>query len=150
MTASFLEVGMTIDQVLNTILFIFSGFFFGIFASRYSVKATGRIMLAKMDQGWSADLVWRSLPNLVFLVIAFFIFPIWFSTKTLVGAFVFYAVLLFYYSKGWKKLRAAQKEDETQIEKMKTEQQQHKKEREKNFPQSKNLPSKKVKTKAPI
>jgi len=42
--------------------------------------------------------------NLLFLVLSFLVFPAWMSSRTTLGAFAYYAVLLFYFSKGWKNL----------------------------------------------
>ena len=63
-----------LDNFLSQILYVISGFLFGIFASRYSV-----------------------------LSIAFIAFPLLFSTRTVMGSFVYYAVLLFFFSKGYNK-----------------------------------------------
>jgi uncharacterized membrane protein YGL010W len=99
-----LEVAMTVDTILNTILFIIAGFCFGIFASRYSVIATAKILTAKKVFGVGLRLFFGCLASVLFLFIAFFFFPLWLSTHTVVGAFVYYAVLIFYYSMGWRKL----------------------------------------------
>ena len=59
------------SQIVNSLLYIISGFFFGIFASRHSI-------------------------------LAFLVFPSWMASRTTIGAIAYYAVLLFYFSKGWK------------------------------------------------
>lgn len=96
---------MTIDNILNTILYIIAGFFFGIFASRYSVIATAKILTAKKVFGLGLKLFLNCLASVIFIFIAFFFFPIWMSTHTIIGAFIYYAVLIFFYSMGWRKLR---------------------------------------------
>jgi hypothetical protein len=35
-------------------------------------------------------------------VLAFLVFPSWMASRTSIGAIAYYAVLLFYFSKGWK------------------------------------------------
>jgi hypothetical protein len=95
---------MTLDTILNTILYGISGFFFGIFASRYSVIATAKVMAAKKIYGWGFTLLRYTIASFLFLFIAFLFFPIWFSTHTVLGAFVYYVVLIFYFGMGWRKL----------------------------------------------
>lgn len=83
-----------LDNFLSQILYVLSGFFFGIFASRYSVLAWRTIR----SRG-----VFASLLQAAVLLLAFFIFPLLFSTRTVIGSFVYYAVLLFFFSKGFNK-----------------------------------------------
>ena len=71
--------GATFSQIVNTALYIVSGFFFGIFASRNSLFSVIRIRNAFIEKDFS---------------------------RTTAGAFTYYAVLLFYFSKGWKNLSA--------------------------------------------
>ena len=71
---------MTIDNILNTILYIIAGFFFGIFASRYSVIATAKILTAKKVFGLGLKLFLNCLASVIFIFIAFFFFPIWMGT----------------------------------------------------------------------
>ena len=88
---------MTFTAIVNYILYGLSGFCFGIFASRYSVLAALKI---KESWGNGSNLL-QLLPSLLFLGISFFIFPLWFITKTNVGGFIYYAVLLFFFSRGY-------------------------------------------------
>ncbi len=83
-----------LDIFLSQILYVLSGFFFGIFASRYSVLAWRSIK----TNGLFASLLQTGI-----LIISFIVFPLLFSTRTLTGSFVYYAVLLFFFSKGYNK-----------------------------------------------
>ena len=78
-----------LDNFLSQILYVLSGFLFGIFASRYSVLS------------WRT--IFASLLQVCILLIAFIAFPLLFSTRTVIGSFVYYAVLLFFFSKGYNK-----------------------------------------------
>lgn len=80
-----------LDGILSQILYVFSGFFFGIFASRYSVLAW-----RNLRNGGAVNLLLR----LGVLALAFIVFPLLYSTRTPLGCFVYYAVLIFYFSKG--------------------------------------------------
>ena len=82
-----------LDNFLSQILYVFSGFFFGIFASRYSVICWRSIR----SRG-----IFGALIHAGVLVLAFIVFPLLFSTRTLTGSFVYYAVLLYFFSKGIK------------------------------------------------
>lgn len=88
---------MSFSAIVNWLLYALSGFCFGIFASRYSVLAAVKIKAVYTQRQQLAQLL---LP-LVFLGISFFIFPLWFITKTNVGGFIYYAVLLFFFSRGY-------------------------------------------------
>lgn len=83
-----------LDNFLSQILYVLSGFLFGIFASRYSVLAWRAIC--------SLGLL-SAVLQLVILLMAFIVFPLLFSTRTVTGSFVYYAVLLFFFSKGIKR-----------------------------------------------
>lgn len=83
-----------LDNFLSQILYVLSGFFFGIFASRYSVLAWHAIR----SRGLFAAVL-----QVCVLLLAFIIFPVLFSTRTVMGSFVYYAVLLFFFSKGIKR-----------------------------------------------
>lgn len=83
-----------LDNLLSQILYVLSGFFFGIFASRYSVLAC-RVVRSR---GLLSAIV-----QLCVLLLAFIVFPLLFSTRTMMGSFVYYAVLLFFFSKGIKR-----------------------------------------------
>ena len=82
-----------LDNLLSQILYVLSGFFFGIFASRYSVL--GR---AVRSRG-----LLNAIVQLCVLLLAFIVFPLLFPTRTVMGSFVYYAVLLFFFSKGIKR-----------------------------------------------
>jgi hypothetical protein len=47
--------------------------------------------------------IFASLLQVCILLIAFIAFPLLFSTRTVMGSFVYYAVLLFFFSKGYNK-----------------------------------------------
>ena len=81
-----------LDNLLSQILYVLSGFFFGIFASRYSVLGAVR------SRGLLSAIV-----QLCVLLLAFVVFPLLFSNRTVMGSFVYYAVLLFFFSKGIKR-----------------------------------------------
>lgn len=83
-----------LDNFLSQILYVISGFLFGIFASRYSVLSWRTIR---------ARGIFASLLQVCILLIAFIAFPLLFSTRTVMGGFVYYAVLLFFFSKGYNK-----------------------------------------------
>ena len=92
--------GATFSQIVNTALYIVSGFFFGIFASRNSLFSVIRI------RDFSLTSVFGIAFSVLFLILAFLVFPSWLASRTTAGAFTYYAVLLFYFSKGWKNLSA--------------------------------------------
>ncbi len=88
---------MSFSAIINYLLYAISGFCFGIFASRYSVLAA-----VKIKEFFSRkDNLSQLLLPLFFLAISFFIFPLWFITKTNVGGFIYYAILLFFFSRGY-------------------------------------------------
>ena len=62
-----------LDNLLSQILYVLSGFFFGIFASRYSVLA----WRAVRSRGLLSAIV-----QLCVLLLAFIVFPLLFSTRT--------------------------------------------------------------------
>lgn len=94
--------GSAFSQIVNTALYIVSGFFFGIFASRNSLFSVIKIHNAFVSKDFSPASVFTVAYSVLFLVLAFLIFPAWMSSRTAIGAFAYYAVLLFYFSKGWK------------------------------------------------
>lgn len=91
---------MDFSSLLNYILYALSGFCFGIFASRYSVLSCLKIKERVASAGISAIL--STLPQLLFLIISFFIFPAWVITKTTVGGFFYCAVLVYFFSRGYR------------------------------------------------
>lgn len=60
---------MTIDTMLSQILYCLSGFFFGIFASRYSV-ISWRTLLSRPP-------LFKYAPYVLFILVAFTLFPFW-------------------------------------------------------------------------
>lgn len=84
---------------VNTALYVISGLCFGCFASRYSVLATKKL-LAVFKERRTFYLPGIFL-QIVFLLTAFFIFPLWFSTRTQAGSFVYYAALIYFYRQGY-------------------------------------------------
>ena len=89
---------MSFSAIVNQLLYAISGFFFGIFASRYSVLAGVKIK-ESLNRGLTLS---GLLLPLLFLLISFFVFPLWFITKTNIGGFIYYAVLLYFFSRGYK------------------------------------------------
>ena len=71
-----------LDNFLSQILYVLSGFLFG------TIRARG---------------IFASILQVCILLIAFIAFPLLFSTRTVMGSFVYYAVLLFFFSKGYNK-----------------------------------------------
>ncbi len=94
--------GLTFSQIVNTALYVVSGFFFGIFASRNSLFSVMRIRKTFAKKEHSPASIFKTVYSILFIVLAFLVFPSWMATRTTVGAFAYYAVLLFYFSKGWK------------------------------------------------
>ena len=77
---------MNIDTMLSQILYCLSGFLFGIFASRYSVIS------------------WRTLASRPPLLqcAPYVLFIFWLITRTEAGGFIYYATLLFFFTKGYR------------------------------------------------
>lgn len=91
---------MQFSEIINYILYALSGFCFGIFASRYSVLAILKIKNTVQNQGISG--IFTTLPQFLFILISFFVFPVFFISKTPVGGFFYYTVLLYFFSKGYR------------------------------------------------
>lgn len=91
---------MDFGEIINYILYAISGFCFGIFGSRYSVLASVKIREKISTEGISGLL--SSLPQLLFILISFFVFPVLFISKTTVGGFFYCLVLIYFFSKGYK------------------------------------------------
>lgn len=91
---------MSFSAIVHYILYGISGFCFGAFASRYSVLAAAAAADKYRQEGISSIL--SCLPQLLFMFTAFFLFPTWFITKTTVGGFIYYAVLIYFFSKGYR------------------------------------------------
>ena len=92
---------MTFGEICNYFLYALSGFFFGIFASRYSIISVLKIFDKVREQGIISG-VFGSMLQVVFLATAFFIFPVLFINKTQVGGFFYYAVLIYFFNKGYR------------------------------------------------
>ena len=98
-----------LDNFLSQILYVLSGFLFGIFASRYSVLSwrtiRARGIFASLLQVCILLIAFIAFPLLFSTrtVMGFIAFPLLFSTRTVMGSFVYYAVLLFFFSKGYNK-----------------------------------------------
>ena len=93
------------SHIVNSLLYIISGFFFGIFASRHSIFSVINIRRTLTEKDFSAPSLFRLAFSFLFIVLAFLVFPSWMVSRTAIGAIAYYAVLLFYFSKGWKNLQ---------------------------------------------
>ena len=91
---------LTFGEICNYFLYALSGFFFGIFASRYSIISALKILERVREQGIVSG-VFSSMLQVVFLATAFFIFPVLFISKTQVGGFFYYAVLVYFFNKAF-------------------------------------------------
>ena len=92
---------MTFGEICNYFLYALSGFFFGIFASRYSIISVLKIFDKVREQGIISGVL-GSMLQVVFLATAFFFFPVLFINKTQVGGFFYYAVLVYFFNKGYR------------------------------------------------
>ena len=92
---------MTFGEICNYFLYALSGFCFGIFASRYSIISVLKIFDKVREQGIISGVL-GSMLQVVFLATAFFIFPVLFINKTQVGGFFYYAVLVYFFNKGYR------------------------------------------------
>ena len=92
---------LTFGEICNYFLYALSGFFFGIFASRYSIISALKILERVREQGIVSGVL-SSFLQVVFLATAFFIFPVLFISKTQVGGFFYYAVLVYFFNKGYR------------------------------------------------
>lgn len=91
---------MDISEIVNYILYGFSGICFGASASRYSVLATVNMVEAYRKNGFSGlSSCWFGL---LFVLIAAFVFPVWFIGRTTVGGFCYYAVFIYFYNRGYQ------------------------------------------------
>ncbi len=89
---------MDFSAIINWLLYAFSGLCFGVFASRYSVLAVRHIKACYAAEGVAC--LFSCLPQALFIITAFFLFPTWFISRTPTGGFFYYAVLAFFFSKG--------------------------------------------------
>lgn len=85
---------MNIDHMLSQVLYCLSGFLFGIFASRFSVISWRTLA--------SRPPLFQCLPYVFFILAAFTLFPFWLTTRTESGGFIYYATLLFFFTKGYR------------------------------------------------
>lgn len=91
---------MNFGEIVNWLLYAFSGICFGVFASRYSVLSAIYIKDKYKEEGIAC--LYSCLPQLLFIVVTFFLFPTWFISKTPVGGFFYYAILAYFFSKGMR------------------------------------------------
>ena len=92
-----------LDEVTSQILYGLSGFLFGIFSCRYGTISTNKMKAAWTEKGFSSSFLLTAMPSLIFLLIAVFIFPIWLSTRTELGAFVYLATFIYYTARNRRK-----------------------------------------------
>ncbi|MEE3380813.1 MAG: hypothetical protein VZQ81_04910 [Succiniclasticum sp.] len=93
---------LTLGQILNLMLYIIAGVLFGVFGSRQSIFCVRRVRALYREHGFGFRML-VSIPfSLLFLLFAFLLFPAWLASHTVIGAIAYYAVLLFFFSKGWK------------------------------------------------
>lgn len=85
-----------VDKILSQILYGVSGFFFAIFAVRYSRVATTKLKMTWQQRGFGAAFFLSCLPSMIFLLFTAFLFPILFYTRTPVGGFVYLATYVFF------------------------------------------------------
>lgn len=91
---------MDFSQIVNWLLYAFSGLCFGVFASRYSVLSAVHIKQRYREEALAC--IFGCLPQLLFIITTFFLFPTWFISKTPTGGFFYYAVLAYFFSKGMR------------------------------------------------
>lgn len=91
---------MDFTQIVNYILYGFSGACFGIFASRYSVFAIRHIRQSFAEAGLGCLL--SIIPQVLLLIVSFLLFPTWFISRTPTGGFFYYLVLIYFFNKGMR------------------------------------------------
>ena len=74
------------SQIVNSLLYIISGFFFGIFASRHSIFSVMNIRRTLADKDYSSAVLFRLAFSILFLALAFLVFPSWMASRTAIGA----------------------------------------------------------------
>jgi len=92
-----------LDEVASQILYGLSGFLFGVFSCRYGPISTNKMKAAWAEKGFSSSFLLTAMPSFIFLVIAVFLFPIWMSTRTELGAFVYLATFIYYTARNRRK-----------------------------------------------
>ncbi len=91
---------MEINDILNIMLYGFSGLCFGASASHYGVLATINAVEAYRSKGWAGlKSCWFGI---LFLLVVCFVFPVWFIGRTTVGGFCYYAMFIYFYNKGYQ------------------------------------------------
>ncbi len=93
---------MDLERAVNLMLYALSGFFFGIFAARWCIYGAARIADKWRTEGVTG--LFSCLPFFLLLSVGFFFFPMWFVTKTELGSFVYYLVLIFFFNRGYRAL----------------------------------------------
>ena len=92
-----------LDNFLSQLLYGISGYLFGIFACRFGNISIHKTKTAWAEHCFSAAFIIAALPSLLILLLAVFLFPVWFSTRTQVGAFVYLATFIVYTSRSRRK-----------------------------------------------
>lgn len=88
-----------ISDILSQVLYGLSGFLFGVFSCRFGTISTNKMKVAWAAHGFTMPFLLTAIPSLLFLLTAIFLFPIWLSTRTQLGAFVYLATFIFYSSR---------------------------------------------------
>ena len=91
---------MDLNEILNIMLYGFSGLCFGASASHYSVLATINMVEAFRKNGFSG--LSKCWFGILFLLVAAFVFPVWFIGRTTIGGFCYYAMFIYFYNKGYQ------------------------------------------------
>ena len=92
-----------LDEVSSQILYVLSGFLFGVFSCRYGTISTNKMKSAWAEKGFWSSFLLTAMPSFIFLIIAVFLFPIWMSTRTELGAFVYLATFIYYTARNRRK-----------------------------------------------
>ena len=92
-----------LDNISSQLLYALSGYLFGIFACRYGIISTNKLKEAWAENGFSLAFLLTAIPSLLILVTAVFLFPVWMSTRTQIGAFVYLATFIFYNARARRK-----------------------------------------------
>lgn len=91
---------MDFSTLVNYALYAISGLCFGIFASRYSIFAAAKLTQLYHSEGITG--LFSGLPQILFLFVTFFLFPTWFIAKTPIGGFVYYALIIYFFNRGYR------------------------------------------------
>ena len=90
---------MNIDTMLSQILYCLSGFLFAAFFLSEVVKI---FFLFYWRTLASRPPLLQCAPYVLFIIAAFTLFPFWLITRTEAGGFIYYATLLFFFTKGYR------------------------------------------------